>query len=233
MRRRDRKRTVIKRVTVGLLGISLLPLTPVAVSQAAENGKKTADQFVLRGAIWEEYIDEGGWDEAIEMEDENHSVILGENSIVEDFEQWYWATYGVQVEVEYSTYGNNEDLYNQLTLGNTMDLICPSEYMFMKLISEDRLQPLSENFFDTGEENNYYIRGVSGYIKNIFDENTIEGQPWSKFAAGYMWGTTGIVYNPQVISEEEASHWKLLKDPKYKGQVTIKDNVRDSYFAAL
>ena len=38
MRRRDRKRTVIKRVTVGLLGISLLPLTPVAVSQAAENG---------------------------------------------------------------------------------------------------------------------------------------------------------------------------------------------------
>ena len=233
MRRRDRKRTVIKRVTVGLLGISLLPLTPVAVSQAAENGKKTPDKIVLRVANWEEYIDEGGWDEAIELEDENHSVILGENSIVEDFEQWYWATYGVQVEVEYSTYGNNEDLYNQLTLGNTMDLICPSEYMFMKLISEDRLQPLSENFFDTGEENNYYIRGVSGYIKNIFDENTIEGQPWSKFAAGYMWGTTGIVYNPQVISEEEASHWKLLKDPKYKGQVTIKDNVRDSYFAAL
>ena len=48
-----------------------------------------------------------------------------------------------------------------------------------------------------------------------------------------MWGTTGIVYNPDVISKEEASHWAVLADPKYKGQVTIKDNVRDSYFAAL
>ena len=76
MRRRDR-RAAIKRVAVGLLGISLLPLTPAAVSQAAENGKEAPEKIVLRVANWEEYIDEGGWDEAIELEDENHSVILG------------------------------------------------------------------------------------------------------------------------------------------------------------
>src|SRR5699024_2695122 len=44
---------------------------------------------------------------------------------------------------------------------------------------------------------------------------------------------TGIVYNPDEITEEEASRWALLADPQYRGQVTIKDNVRDSYFAAL
>lgn len=67
--------------------------------------------------------------------------------------------------MEYSTFGSNEDLYNQLTLGNDFDLVCPSEYMFMKLIAEERLQPLSEGFFDTETEENYYARGVSGYIK--------------------------------------------------------------------
>ena len=153
--------------------------------------------------------------------------------MVEDFEEWYRDTYGVEVDVEYSTFGTNEDLYNQLTLGNDFDLVCPSEYMFMKLIAENRLQPLSDSFFDEANENNYYVRGVSDYIRNIFDTNTINGEPWSRYAAGYMWGTTGIVYNPEVISKEEASHWAILADPKYKGQVTIKDNVRDSYFAAL
>lgn len=208
-------------------GISVWADSP-AVS--GENEKVT-----LRVANWEEYIDEGGWDEeeAIDLDDRNQTVIFGDHSMVEDFEQWYLDTYGVQVEVEYSTFGNNEDLYNQLTLGNSFDLICPSEYMFMKLIAEQKLQPLSEEFFDEQREENYYVRGVSDYIRNIFDTNTIQGEPWSKYAAGYMWGTTGIVYNPEEITKEEASHWSILADPKYKGQVTIKDNVRDSYFAAL
>lgn len=204
-------------------------------TEASESGRADGGKVTLRIANWEEYIDEGDWDEeeAIELDDRDHTVIFGENSMVEDFEQWYLDTYGVEVDVEYSTFGTNEDLYNQMTLGNNFDLVCPSEYMFMKLIAEGRLQPLSESFFDPDIEENYYIRGVSDYIRNIYDTNTINGEPWSRYAAGYMWGTTGIVYNPEKITEEEASHWAILADPKYKGQVTIKDNVRDSYFAAL
>ncbi len=208
-----------------------------AAAQTEQGGtaSPSTKKVTLRIANWEEYIDEGDWDEeeAIELDDENGTVILGENSMVEDFEAWYLENYGVDVDVEYSTFGTNEDLYNQLTLGNDFDLVCPSEYMFMKLIAENRLKPLSEGFFDETKEDNYYIRGVSDYIRNIFDTNTINGEPWSRYAAGYMWGTTGIVYNPEEISEEEASHWAILADPKYKGQVTVKDNVRDSYFAAL
>ena len=207
---------------------------PSESSALAQTGK-TGEKITLRIANWEEYIDEGDWDEeeAIELEDRENTVILGENSMIEDFEEWYLENYGMEVEVEYSTFGTNEDLYNQLTLGNDFDLVCPSEYMFMKLIAEDRLQPLSDAFFDTETEENYYVRGVSDYIRNIFDTNTINGEPWSRYAAGYMWGTTGIVYNPEKITREEASHWSILADPKYRGQVTIKDNVRDSYFAAL
>lgn len=120
-----------------------------------------------------------------------------------------------------------------LTLGDVYDIVCPSEYMIMKLMAQGQLVPLSDEFFDTSDENNYYINGVSPYIRSIFEENEINGEAWSKYAAGYMWGITGIVYNPELVSEEDASSWKILDDPAYYRQVTIKDNVRDSYFAAV
>ena len=105
--------------------------------------------------------------------------------------------------------------------------------MIMKLMKEGMCVPLSGHFFDESDENNYYINGVSPYIRKVFDEHEIGGAPWSKYAAGYMWGVTGIVYNPEFVTREEASTWKILNNPKFSRQVTIKDNVRDSYFAAV
>lgn len=204
-------------------------LTGPAQAMASENSK---DTVVLRVCNWEEYIDLGDWDEEETLELESGDII-GENSMVEDFEEWYEETYGIKVKVEYSTFGTNEDLYNMLTLGDEYDLVCPSEYMIMKLMREGQTVPLSEEFFDPEVEENYYVRGVSPYIRRVFDEHEIDGEPWSKYAAGYMWGVTGIVYNPDVVSREEASTWNILNNPKYSRQVTIKDNVRDSYFAAV
>lgn len=189
-------------------------------------------EVTLRICSWEEYIDEGGWndDEVIDLESGN---IFGENSMVEDFEQWYYDTYGIRVHVEYSTFGTNEDLYNMLTLGDVYDLVCPSEYMIMKLVAEDKAYPLSESFFDPTIETNYYTKGVSPYIRHIFESHSINDHLWSEYAAGYMWGVTGFVYNPEVVSAEEASTWHLLENTRFARQVTVKDNVRDTYFAAV
>lgn len=213
---------------ITLLGSLVLP--PLSVS--ADEPDTPADEVTLRVCNWEEYIDLGDWgeDEIIDLESGD---VFGENSMIDDFEQWYYDTYGIRVNVVYSTFGTNEDLYNMLTLGDVYDLVCPSEYMVMKLMSEDMLVPLSEDFFDTSDENNYYINGVSPYLQNILDTQEINGEAWGKYMAGYMWGITGIVYNPDVMSEEEASTWTVLNDPKYAHQITIKDNVRDSYFAAV
>ena len=120
----------------------------------AEDGTTAAKEVTLRVCNWEEYIDLGDWDEE-ETIDLKSGDIIGENSMVEDFEQWYYETYGVKVKVEYSTFGTNEDLYNMLTLGDVYDIVCPSEYMIMKLMAEDKLVPLSEHIFDTSDENNY------------------------------------------------------------------------------
>ncbi len=208
-------------------------LSASCLTAEASGGKESGqEEITLRVCNWEEYIDLGDWDEE-ETIDLDSGDIIGENSMVEDFEEWYYENYGVRVNVEYSTFGTNEDLYNMLTLGDTYDLVCPSEYMIMKLLTEDQLVPLSEEFFNSRDGNNYYINGVSPYIRDIFEKNEIEGKPWADYAAGYMWGITGIVYNPELVSLEDASSWKILNDPAYRRQVTVKDNVRDSYFAAL
>ena len=216
----------------GLSSLVVLSSLAVPGTAFAADAGAGAEKVKLRICNWEEYIDLGGWDEE-ETIDLESGDIIGENSMVEDFEAWYEETYGIDVDVEYSTFGTNEDLYNMLTLGDVYDLVCPSEYMFMKLMDEGFLVPLSDAFFDESDENNYYIKGVSPYIRGIFDSHEINGEPWSRYAAGYMWGITGIVYNPEVISHEEASTWKILNNRDYRRQVTIKDNVRDSYFAAL
>jgi len=101
----------------------------------------------------------------------------------------------------------------------------------MKMMAEDMLVPFSEEFYDPTIENNYYAKGVSPYIQSVFDNLSIEGEPISKYAAGYMWGILGIVYNPEEVTEEEASHWNMLLMDKFDKRVTIKDSVRDAYFA--
>lgn len=224
-------RIFTRRIALFLAAATLMVfsvLSPLASSevQAAE------EEVVLRVCNWEEYIDEGDWDED-EVIDLESGDIFGENNILDDFEEWYYETYGVKVTVEYSTFGTNEDLYNMLTLGDVYDLVCPSEYMFMKLMAEDALVALSDDFFDTSNEYNYYINGVSPYIQEIFETHYVDGESWSTYAAGYMWGVTGIVYNPDYVSAEDASTWSILVNEDYQAQITIKDSVREAYFAAV
>ena len=211
-----------------VMGASVVSAIPVQ----ATGGQTENDTIVLRVCNWEEYIDEGGWEDD-EVIDLDSGDIFGENSMIQDFEEWYQDTYGKKVRVEYSTFGTNEELYSQMNLGNVYDLVCPSDYMIMKLLKEDKLEPLSKEFFDAENENNYYVKGVSPYINGVFEENQIDGKPWVDYAAGYMWGITGMVYNPEEVTEEEASTWTILENPKFYRQVTIKDNVRDAYFPTL
>ena len=226
-----------KKAVNRLLGISLSAFLTAGLfsgisfkSDATEAGKKSP--IVLRVCNWEEYIDEGEWDEE-ETIDLESGDIIGINHMVDDFEEWYYEKYGREVQVEYSCFGTNEELYNMLTIGDEYDLVCPSDYMIMKLMAEDWLEPFSQEFFDEENEDNYYIRGVSPFIRKVFDENEIGGEKWSKYAAGYMWGVTGIVYNPEEVSREEASTWKIYENENLYRQITIKDNVRDAMFAAV
>ena len=227
-----KKRRMLKRGLCFSLFFSVLGMNlGFPADTVLAEGKE--DVITLRVCNWEEYMDLGDWDEEELIELENGAEIFGENPLYEDFEDWYLETYGKKVKIEYSCFGTNEDLYNQLTLGDAYDLVCPSEYMIMKLMAEDKLTPYSEEFFDSSKEYNYYSQAVSPFIQETLSSNEINGESWSKYAACYMWGITGVLYNPEKISAEEAGTWEVFYNPNYTRQVTLKDNVRDSYFTAL
>ena len=227
---------IIGKINALILSALMVVSSVAAVTGVFNTNRLTAmaadDTIILRVCNWEEYIDTGDWsdDDTIDLES---GSIKGENSIITDFENWYYENYGKKVKVQYSCLGTNEELYNMLTLGDDYDVICPSEYMIMKLMAEDWLEPFSDDFYDTSITNNYYAKGVSPFIKKTFDENKINGESWSRYAAGYMWGITGIVYNPDKVTEKEASTWTIIDNSKFRRQITIKDNVRDSMFAAV
>ena len=247
IRRKHKKKHIPAKVLTVLLAVSVLGGIDLSGTEAEFSGitfsgflevsaaaseDEEVEEVTLRICNWEEYIDEGDWDDD-EVIDLDSGDIFGETSMIEEFEEWYYEVYGVKVTVEYSTFGVPEDLYNMLTLGDVYDLVCPSEYMIMKLMAEDALMPLSDEFFDTSNEYNYYVNNVSPFIEEIFDSHEINGESWSTYAAGYMWGVTGIVYNPEYVTEEEASTWSILTNEKFKNQITIKDSVREAYFPAL
>lgn len=130
-----------KGMTAAIMGLGIMTIcSAVPMKVSAAN-----DTITLRVCNWEEYIDEGGWDEDERIELPSGDI-FGDRSLVEEFEDWYYENYGVRVKVEYSTFGTNEELYSQLNLGNVFDLVCPSDYMIMKLMTENRLEPLSDDF---------------------------------------------------------------------------------------
>ena len=58
---------------------------------AAEVSAEEEQTVTLRVCNWEEYMDQGDWDED-EVIDLESGDIIGENSMVEDFEDWYYET---------------------------------------------------------------------------------------------------------------------------------------------
>ncbi len=207
-----------------------ISVCPLAACNNANNTAKR-DKNVLRIASWDEYIDEGGEDSYFSAD---------ALPIYKEFETWYKNVYGETITVEYVSLQDNETMYNKIKMGDTYDLLCPSEYMIMKLAAEGFIQKYPTEFFDKSNPLNYYAQNVSPYIQSVFESGTLkDGSKWSEYTAGYMWGSTGFVFNPANIhpdinqAREIMSSWDCLSSPATTRKITMKDNVRDSYFAGL
>ena len=70
------------------------------------------------------------WEDYMEVGEEGD--INEDNDLIYKFEQQSG------IKVNYITFATNEDMYNELIKNpNACDLICPSEYMIMKMKDED------------------------------------------------------------------------------------------------
>lgn len=199
---------VIAIAVAGVLGLTGLALT----NFIGDN------RPVLKVANWAEYIDGGDAD----------------SPLIEEFETWYKEQTGKEIRVEYCIADDNETLYNMIKMGDHFDLVCPSEYMLMKLVAEGRVQKLPQSFYDESIETNYYAKNVSPFIDKTFASNTVQsGSTWKEYAAGYMWGTTGFVYNPEYVNAEDVAKWDVFTNTAYSKKITAKNNIRDTYFTGL
>lgn len=123
-------------------------------------------------------------------------------------------------KVEYSTYDTNEIMYSKLKSGsNNYDLVFPSDYMIEKMIKEDMVEKIN---FDNIPNYKY----IDENFKNLsYDPN-------NEYSVPYMWGTIGIIYNPEVV-EEEVTSWDILWDEKYNKEIIMFNSVRDTMAIAL
>ena len=154
---------------------------------------------VLRIGNWEDYIGE---------------------DVISGFEEQY-----PNVTVEYSTFGTNEDMYNELKINpGSFDLMCPSEYMIQKMLMENMLVSFDapKNYLDYG----------SNYIINKFNSMGLTDGD-KIYTVGYMWGLLGLTYNPEYVSAYDMESWNSLWNIAYKEKSTIKNSVRDSYFIGV
>ena len=121
------------------------------------------------------------------------------------------------VKINYIELTSNEEMLIKLRSSDSpYDLCFPSDYIIEQMIREDMLQPLDYAKIPNAKN----IDPKMTEITNVFD-------PGNKYSLPYMWGTVGILYNTDMVTEPVNS-WGILWDEKYAGQVWMYDSVRDS-----
>ena len=153
-----------------------------------------------------------------------------DETVLEEFPEWYKEQTGEEVKIIYQLFDINEVMLSKIERGKEdFDVVCPSEYIIERMLRNDLLLPIDKDFGDGPN----YLGNVSPYIIERFDKIDGSGKNANDYAVGYMWGTTGLMFNPKYVSREEASTWGLLTDPKIAGKLFMKDAFRDVYSPLL
>lgn len=138
-----------------------------------------------------------------------------DKSLIDRFEKEF------NCKVIYETFDSNESMYTKLQSGETYDVLVPSDYMIERLIKEDYLQPIDWNL----------ITNKDNVIESLWDNKY---DPEKIYTVPYFWGGVGIVYDTNVVDEEDLKEgWDILLNEKYKGNIYMYDSERDSFMIAL
>ena len=150
-----------------------------------------------------------------------------EESLIEEFEQWYEQQTGEPVKIVYQTFDINETMLSKIEKGHEdYDVVCPSDYIIERMIRYDMLLPIDQDFGDTP---NYIKEGVSPYLMDCLSSLNVGYVDPRQYAVPYMWGTVGFIFNPKHVDREDLRTWDVLRNHKYEGKIFVKDAARDIY----
>ena len=153
-----------------------------------------------------------------------------DESVLDDFKVWYKEQTGEEVEIIYQLFDINEIMLAKIERGKEdFDVVCPSEYIIERMLRNNMLLPIDKDFGKTPN----YLQHISPYIIERFNKIDGSGKNANDYAVGYMWGTTGLLYNTRYVTREEASTWGTLHNEKFAKKIFIKDAFRDVYGTIL
>ena len=193
-----------KIISVCLVFALLALLLPLLFSC---DSKETVTLYVYN---WGEYISDG---------------TEGSLDVNTAFAEWYEREYGVRVEVNYSTYSSNEDMYAKLSSGaSNYDVVIPSDYMIARMIDEGLVRPLDLSNIPNIQNIDYSV---------MFGDKTPYYDPTNAYSVPYTYGTVGIIYNKTMVDEADLGTWDIMWNEKYQGNVLQFNNSRDAFATAL
>ena len=163
-----------------------------------------------------------------------------DEDIEEEFEEYYESVTGKKLDIVYSTFETNEIMLTTVEKGEeVIDLVCPSEYAIQKLMEGGYLQKLDYSKISTYQnvESDIYDK-VNEVFTHIKVPGVGEDERMADYFVPYMWGTLGILYNADVVTEADLAEgygllWNSALNPELEEKILMKDSIRDSYVAAV
>ena len=158
----------------------------------------------------------------------NWADYIDMTNVLDKFPDWYREQTGEEVQVSYQTFDINESMLTEIEIGHEdYDVVCPSEYIIERMLRLGLLQPINKDFGTTPD----YTALVAPFAVDMFQQMAPEGSDIkvSDYTVGYMWGTTGWLYNPAFVQAEELRSWEAITNPKFDGKIFMKDAFRDVY----
>ena len=180
--------------------LSLMLVALVALGTFAADREHT-----LKVYNWADYIDE---------------------DVLNAFPAWYKEMTGEDVEIIYQTFDINESMLTEIEVGHEdYDVVCPSEYIIERMLKANLLKKIEKDIIPAEQR---HFDNVAPFVVDKFSQMS-ETENVSDYAVGYMWGTTGFIYNPAFVDREDLKSWGAILDPKFEGRIYVKDAFRDIY----
>lgn len=149
-----------------------------------------------------------------------------DEDVLNAFPAWYKEMTGEDVEIIYQTFDINESMLTEIEVGHEdYDVICPSEYIIERMLKANLLKKIDKNIIPAEQQN---FDNVAPFVVDKFQQMS-ETENVSDYTVGYMWGTTGFIYNPKFVDREDLRSWGAILDPKFEGRIYMKDAFRDVY----
>ena len=214
---------VVVIITVALLAINLLP---VFVAKQQKKGKKsrwivaTPIALVVILALVLGFMRKGIDNSALPYEGQTLRIYNCGEYISEDLLSDFEEITGARVVLE--LFDSNEQMYIKIANGESYDVLVPSDYMIQRLIDEELIQPLDPELLDCMD-------------LLVEDVKNLPYDPGNVYSVPYFWGSVGIVYDTNKVTEEdlEEKGFAIFLDEKYKGDIYLYDSERDSFMMAL